>query len=34
MMDIYMQKYFKENYDEEQSKIILKMNKLLSYSYQ
>ena len=34
MMDIYMKKYFKENYDEKQLKIILKMNKLLSDSYQ
>ena len=33
-MDNYMQKFFKEKYDEEQLKIILKMNKLLSDSYQ
>ena len=33
-MDNYMQKYFKEKYNEEQLKIILKMNKLLSDSYQ
>ena len=29
-----MQKFFKEKYDEKQLKIILKMNKLLSDSYQ
>ena len=34
MMDNYMQKFFKEKYDEKQLKIILKMNKLLSDSYQ
>ena len=34
MMDNYMQKFFKEKYDEKQLKIILKMNKLLNDSYQ
>ena len=33
-MDNYMQKFFKEKYDEKQLKIILKMNKLLNDSYQ